>query len=197
MKDLIFCEVKSRHYIYDLSNSQHSLSYKNIVVNSANNSSEKNEKTPKQEFQEKGRIDVKPFLDPSDGGELTPKNPQEIPFLVVIIVSILVLWVIANSLSPLFRQRTLNEENDSKNDSQTLEENRPIKPTSSEAPHSMNVTSETVTHIENYADSQEKQPMIREDLQDITPNQAEQESLRVQQIFDDNQIAPKEANNYE
>jgi hypothetical protein len=96
-------------------------------------------------------------------------------------------------LSPLFRQRTPNEENDS----QTLEEDRHIKPTSSESPHSMIVTSETVTHIENYADSQEKQPIIREDLQDITPNQAEQESLKVQQIFDDNQIAPKETNNYE
>lgn len=192
MKKLMQLEVKTRPYIYYLSNLPDYLLYKKIVVNSANKSSENKENHQKQEFQEKGRIDVKPFLDPSDGGELTPKHPQQIPFLVII-VSILVLWVIANSLSPLFRQRTPNEENNSP----TLEEDRPIQPTSSEDPHSMTVTSETVTYTDNYADSQEKQPIISENLQDLTPNQAEQESLIVKHIFDDNKIDNQKANNYE
>lgn len=193
MKKLMYLDVKTRHYIYQLSNLQDYLLYKKIVVNSANKSSENKENHQKQEFQEKGRIDVKPFLDPSDGGELTPKNPQEIPFLVVIIVSILVLWVIANSLSPLFRERTPNEENNSP----TLEEDRRIQPTSSEDTHSITVTSETVTYTDNYAESPEKQPRITEDLQNLTPYQAEQDSLIVKQIFDDNKIDNQEANNYE
>lgn len=192
MKKLMYFDVKTRHYIYHLSNLQDYLLYKQIVVNSANKPSENKENHQKQEFQEKGRIDVKPFLDPSDGGELTPKNPQQIPFLVII-VSILVLWVIAKSLSPLFRQRTPNEENNSP----TLEEDRPIQPTSSEDRDSITVTSETVTYTDNYADSQEKQPIISEDLQEFTPNQAETESLMVKQIIDDNKIDNQKANNYE
>ncbi|MBE9185640.1 hypothetical protein IQ270_13275 [Microcoleus sp. LEGE 07076] len=193
MKKLMYLDVKTRHYIYHLSNLQDYVLYKKIVVNSANKSSENNENHQKQDFQEKGRIDVKPFLDPSDGGDLTPKKPEQIPFLVVIIVSIIVLWVIANSLSPLFRQRTPNEENDSK----TLEEDRPIQPTSSEEQHSITVPSETVTYTDNYAASQEEQPIISDNLQDMTPNQAEQESLTVKQIFDSNKIDNQEANNYE
>jgi hypothetical protein len=191
-KKLMYLDVKTRPYFYHLSNLPDYFLYKKIVVNRANKSYENKENHQKQEFQEKGRIDVKPFLDPSDGGELTPKNPQPIPFLVII-VSILVLWVIANSLSPLFRQRTPNEENNSP----TLEEDRPIQPTSSEEPHSITVTSETVSYTDNYAESQEKQPIITEDLQNLTPYQPEQDSLIVKQIFDDNKIDNQEANNYE
>ena len=193
---MYFFQMSTKHSIYQLSNLQYHQSYKQkIVANSANKSSANTENNQKQEFQEKGRIDVKPFLDPSDGGSLTPKNPEQIPFLLVIIVSIIVSWVIANSLLPLFRQRTLTEEDTS----QILEEDRPDEPTPSEVQQSMTVGSETVTYTDNYnyAASQEEQPIISENFQYLTPAKAEQESLKVKEIFDDNNIDHKEVNTYE
>ena len=61
----------------------------------------------------------------------------------------------------------------------------------------MSVNSETVTYTDNFADIQDKHPRISENLQDSTPNQAEQESLIVQQIFDENKLDNQKANNYE
>ena len=197
MEDFKILNEPPSYSIHQLSNWQYQQAYQQqLVANSIDKYSENTKKNQKEKFQEEGRIYVKPLLDRGkDGGFLTPATPNQIPIPLIIVVSILVLWVIINSLLPLFRQRTPNEETYS----EILEDNRADQFTHSEDKQSMTVTSESVAYPDNYnyTASEEEQLTINDNSSDLTPNQAEQERLRIKQIFDETKIDKKEVNTYE
>jgi hypothetical protein len=83
------------HFAYPNFNSQNDLLcrqyWKQQILDKSNEIVfDSNESNPTKDFNEEGRIDVKPFLDPSDGGTLEQVKPNQIPlFLFIAVVTLL------------------------------------------------------------------------------------------------------------
>lgn len=154
---------------------------------SVDKKSESREDEQEQEFKEEGQINVKPFLDPSDGGTLGQEKPNEMLLLLFILVSILVISVIANSFLAVFRQLPDQENAPKASEDEHSQDSQPSDPQ-----EFMTVSSPLAADSDNdsYPDNQEYKE-TSENLQDSLPNQVKTENSKIQDIFDDNTIKPK------
>lgn len=193
----MFLHFYDWHFAYPNLNSQNELLYRQfwkqqILYKSNEKPFDSNESNPTKGFNEEGRIDVKPFLDPSDGGTLGQEKPNQISlFFFLAVVTILVVGVILNSLLSIFRSDVQIHENPLNNlvndpNQQSSKQNQV-----SQSINSGNDTLEAVSHSELPAQavSQEQQPSSHEDFSDSTIDISTQEGQKVKHIFKDNQIS--------